>query len=278
MSGNRIRVTTIDFAKMGYRTSNKVNATKQMALYIQRMEAISMHAAHLLQIRAPRRRSGRPVAPLNQEQDREDEDEDEYADDAEDGENGEDDEWDDWFYEEEMEDPQELADAGVIVEPAVPLRGHEWGVSTAYYSDEDGEGEDTERQVYHPNPEHDVADTPTVSGVLADYITKTHGATRFEPALHKFLHSKNPSYDYAPFTEQHRFNLWTRARLFHLPPPFNVAEGPSTDVIRAHPLKRDQYGHVSRRARFDTVLIETREERVGIHSEYICRCYWLNAN
>ncbi|KAG8723819.1 hypothetical protein FRC09_001646 [Ceratobasidium sp. 395] len=37
----------IDFAKMGYRALNKVNATKQMALYIQRMEALAMHAAYL---------------------------------------------------------------------------------------------------------------------------------------------------------------------------------------------------------------------------------------
>ncbi|KAG8727939.1 hypothetical protein FRC11_012160 [Ceratobasidium sp. 423] len=37
----------IDFAKMGYRASNKVNAMKQMALYIQRLKAITMHAAYL---------------------------------------------------------------------------------------------------------------------------------------------------------------------------------------------------------------------------------------
>ncbi|CAE7180458.1 unnamed protein product, partial [Rhizoctonia solani] len=37
----------IDFAKLGYRASNKVNATKQMALYIQRLEAIEMHGAYL---------------------------------------------------------------------------------------------------------------------------------------------------------------------------------------------------------------------------------------
>ncbi|KAG8728703.1 hypothetical protein FRC10_004637 [Ceratobasidium sp. 414] len=37
----------INFTKMGYQVSNKVNAVKQMALYIQRLEAIEMHTAHL---------------------------------------------------------------------------------------------------------------------------------------------------------------------------------------------------------------------------------------
>lgn len=250
----------IDFAKMGYRASNRVNATKQMALYIQRMEAIAMHAAHLRQHHAP---VPPRSTPLDQEQDFND-----VAEDAdEDRDEDEDEDWDCWLYE-EVEDPTEMVDAGVIVEPNVALRGRDWEVSTAYYSDEGCGGEETERQVYHPNPEHVVANTPTIPGVLADYITSKQGAARFVPELHKFLDGEVKNYDYAPFTDQHRFNLWTRARLFHYPPPFNVAEGPWTDVIRAQTHKEDQRGRVTRRARFDTVLIESRKEKIGIHREY----------
>ncbi|KAF8602485.1 hypothetical protein BDV93DRAFT_557485 [Ceratobasidium sp. AG-I] len=216
----------IDFAKLGYQVSNRVNTTKQMVLYIQRMEAIMMHAAHLSQSGARVPRLDTSAAPLNQEQEPDVEDKDKDYEDEED-------KWDGWFY------------------------------NTVYYSDDEGGSEDVERQVYHLNPEHVVAKTPTVSGVLVDYIISTHGATRFVPALHAFLRTLDPNYDYAPFTERHRFNLWTRARLFHSPPPFNRSEGPWTDVIRAQPEKSDQYSQVSQRARFDTVLIESRKDKIG---------------
>jgi hypothetical protein len=248
----------IDFAKMGYRASNKVNTTKQMALYIQRLEAIAMHATHLSQASTPLRRRDTAAETLDPEPI---EDEDEEEDDEED-----DDDWEAWFYEDD--DPEELQNAGFVVESPSELYGQEWGVSTAYYSDnEDGCG-GTERDLCYPNPEHVVAKAPTVPGVLIDHIASAYGATRLVPALQAFLRKEDPQYDYAPFTDRHRFNIWTRARLFHSLPPFNPAEGSWIDVIRAQPEKIDQYGHVTRRAHFDTVLIDTYKDKVGIHSEY----------
>ncbi|KAG9090752.1 hypothetical protein FS749_000314 [Ceratobasidium sp. UAMH 11750] len=83
----------IDFAKLGYRASNKVNATKQMAFYMQRMEAIKMHAAY-----------------LEETEGLADQDELDADDEAE---------WDEWYKEEEAEqDPEELRDADVRVEVA----------------------------------------------------------------------------------------------------------------------------------------------------------------
>lgn len=38
----------IDFAKVGYRASNRVNAVKQMALYLQRQEAVKRHESDLI--------------------------------------------------------------------------------------------------------------------------------------------------------------------------------------------------------------------------------------
>ncbi|KAG8735883.1 hypothetical protein FRC10_010040, partial [Ceratobasidium sp. 414] len=75
----------IDFAKMGYCASNKVNTTKQMALYIQRLEVIEMHAAHLEETENS---------------------EDDNGLDADD-----DEEWDEWYEEEAEQDPEELCDA-----------------------------------------------------------------------------------------------------------------------------------------------------------------------
>ncbi|KAG9112449.1 hypothetical protein FRC07_007900, partial [Ceratobasidium sp. 392] len=40
----------IDFAKMGYKASNRVNAIKQLAMYIQRLEALAMHEEYLDEI------------------------------------------------------------------------------------------------------------------------------------------------------------------------------------------------------------------------------------
>ncbi|KAG8724026.1 hypothetical protein FRC12_024380 [Ceratobasidium sp. 428] len=85
----------IDFAKMGYRASNKVNATKQMALYIQRMEALAMHATYLEEL-------GRAIPdPLPLRLDR----------DEEEGQEGED--WDEWHDEEEEEYQDVIDDAAL---------------------------------------------------------------------------------------------------------------------------------------------------------------------
>ncbi|QRW01433.1 hypothetical protein RhiLY_00430 [Ceratobasidium sp. AG-Ba] len=250
----------IDFAKMGYRASNKVNATKQMAIYIQRLEAIAMHAAHLAAVGSLVRRQN-PVELLQELLDSFDEDVDDEEEDE-----GEEDDWEAWFYEED--DPEELERVGVKIEPEVEFPSREWDVTKAYYEGENGEQLGT-KELYHPNPVQVVAKTPTNKAVTAEEITQWYGASQFVPAVERYLHDVDPTLR-ASLSDRHRFNTWSRARLFHSTPPYNPAEGAFIDAVRAQPMKKDG-GWVVRRSRFDTVLLVTRSDQVGVRRYQVGR-------
>ncbi|QRV92732.1 hypothetical protein RhiJN_20750 [Ceratobasidium sp. AG-Ba] len=258
----------IDFAKLGYRASNKVNATKQMALYMQRTEAIAMHAAHLksIGVSVPRT-AAQTLDQVWLDIDRGDDWEPEDEWDEWDEEN-EEDEWDEWDAiqrEEEEEDSRELEQAGVIVEANSEMFSRAWEVRTAHYLGPDGEPQGQSDQ-YYPNPNHVVAKTPTLH-VTAKELVDDYGATRLFPAIDVFLKSLDRSHQSLPAYDDQLFNIWTRARLFHSAAPFNMADGSWIDVIRAHPSRRDVFERVTRRARFDVVFISgisTREDKVGV--------------
>ncbi|QRW08902.1 plasma membrane ATPase 4 [Ceratobasidium sp. AG-Ba] len=249
----------IDFAKMGYRASNRVNAIKQMALYIQRVEAIAMHAEHLQE-------TGAEVSGTQQIL--------QYQL-ANELEEEADDEWDEWLEEEEEEeDPDELRDAGVRQELAVMLDeflngkrarvGGRWEQEPA----EPGEQADQGPQRFHPVPDVVVAKTPT-SSLTLDAVQRQNNAPQLCHSLELYLRRRNPEVrlheirQLVPPTT--KVNTWSRARLFHAPPPFKPSEGPHVDAVRAQPVKLDRFERVSRPARFDTVLIRSREQRTGVH-------------
>ncbi|KAG8729734.1 hypothetical protein FRC10_003485, partial [Ceratobasidium sp. 414] len=207
----------IDFAKMGYRASNKVNATKQMALYIQRLEAIEMHAAHLEETENS---------------------EDDNGLDADD-----DEEWDEWYEEEEAEqDPEELRDADVRIGLAVRVVklargegeiGGRWEVEQPRADDaEEADPEDRQPR-FHPVPECVVAKTPTISGATLSDLTRTHGATQLHDTLHDFIAQEHQDRN-VRLPVGLKLNVWSRARLFHPPPPFKPSEGPHIDVMETH--------------------------------------------
>ncbi|KAG8685595.1 hypothetical protein FRC11_010354, partial [Ceratobasidium sp. 423] len=229
----------IDFAKMGYRASNKVNATKQMALYIQQLEAIAMHAAYLEE-------KGK-LEETENEEDNEDEDW-----------------WDTWVDEEEEADRKfeicensgndEQGNGEEGMEDEESMYAAEWDIE----SDEDNQGE----RLCYPCPEVLVAKTPTVRGISVDYLIRHHGAGGI-------LFFRHIAPDYCNLdlgnAEEYQFNIWTRVRLLHPPPPFKPSLGPNIDVIRAQPEKSDRFDRISKPARFDTVLVLTKEEARGIH-------------
>ncbi|KAH7312778.1 hypothetical protein B0J17DRAFT_585007 [Rhizoctonia solani] len=200
----------IDFAKLGYRASNKVNATKQMALYIQRLEAIEMHATYLAELAEeaePARERGSGVGTSHPE----------------------------------------------VETHSEPNRNRPPGA----------EGADVSTK-YYPNPRHVVAKTPTATATISE-LERNHGAERFLDAMRSFATKQLPADWRVDFNKDTRLNIWSRARLFHSPPPFQPSEGPHTEVIRAQPAKIDQYCHVSRPRRFDTGLILAYPDRTGIH-------------
>ncbi|QRV77014.1 plasma membrane ATPase 4 [Ceratobasidium sp. AG-Ba] len=266
----------IDFAKLGYRASNKVNATKQMALYIQRIEALAMHASYLdEQVRIDQQNiKDRETTP---------ELDNPLLEFAEIGDPDEEDEeaWDEWYDEEEAEDNdgrEELAGAGVIVGQTVELedfaetdelaeaaevtglRGHGWEQEQPPVND---------RHVcFHPVPEIVLAKTPTNSGMSIDRIVELNSTDDLARDLTHFLRRENPNHD-APIRilSNTKLNLWSRARLFHSAPPFKTSEGPHTQVVRCQPAKIDRFERVLRPPRFDTVLVLRDKGKSGIHSK-----------
>ncbi|QRW09551.1 plasma membrane ATPase 4 [Ceratobasidium sp. AG-Ba] len=139
-----------------------------------------------------------------------------------------DDVWED--EEEEEEDIDDLNDVKIRTELAGPER-------------------------WHSHPELVVAKTPTDARIKLD----SQGTQRRAPALaraHKYLKATQPAFkEQIPtlITSETKVQSWSRARLFHSPPPFKPSEGPHIDVIRAQPTKFDRFDRVSRPARFDTV-------------------------
>ncbi|QRV73383.1 plasma membrane ATPase 4 [Ceratobasidium sp. AG-Ba] len=237
----------IDFAKMGYRASNKVNAIKQMAMYIQRIEALAMHDEHLEEAGS---RSGVEV-----------------IDDGGLGSDG-DSEWDEWEDVEDVDDLEEQSDAEVRLQLEVELDrflsdgvtrvGGQWQEEPPVEHAEDA-NQETRR--FHPVPEIVTAKTAMASTTLGNLQT-SNDAPRLLPSLHTFVRKIHPQLTnlqiQATLTPATKVPIWTCACLFHSPPPFKPLEGPHIDVIRAQPVKIDHFQHVCRPARFDMVLIRNR--------------------
>ncbi|KDN43570.1 hypothetical protein RSAG8_05947, partial [Rhizoctonia solani AG-8 WAC10335] len=256
----------IDFAKMGYHMSNKINVTKQMALYIQCLEAIAMHAAH-----------------LQEQENLAKEDEDVEGEDVED-----EDWWDAWYDNEEDADreeeilPKEEENQEEVAEPELEAgeeaqAGQEVGSDGQASSegepvyavewDEERDGDSERGRLCYPSPEVVVAKTPTVKQVSANHMIRHHGATNIMPSLRTYLNRVAGQYCDLDFedVDEYWFNIWSCIRLFHPPPPFKPTEGPHTEVVQAQPEKSDTYGRVTKPARFDTVLILTNQDGRGIH-------------
>ncbi|KAG8779955.1 hypothetical protein FRC12_023654 [Ceratobasidium sp. 428] len=254
----------IDFAKMGYRASNKVNATKQMALYIQRTEALAMHAAYL-------ESEGKviPDAPKLRVNGRDEED-------LEDEEGG----WDEWD-EEEEEYQDAIDDAALRVGVAVTFdewlingrpvpgsgRGGTWEVEEPH----EGVNAAADPPLYHPVPEYVITKTPTVSNVSLDYLAEEHGATKLLTSLRTFVKRVRPGTRRHDIPSDIKLNVWSRVRLVHSPAPFKPSEGPTLNVMRAWPEKVDVFERVSRPPRFDTVLVLTDPGNSGIHRYRVAR-------
>ncbi|QRV77053.1 hypothetical protein RhiJN_05068 [Ceratobasidium sp. AG-Ba] len=225
----------IDFAKIGYRASNRVNAIKQMAMYMQRVEALAMHKEYLDEI-GSKADIGQILA------------EDE---------------------EEEEEDIDDLNDVKILVKLAVRLDEFLGGQQTRLggrWEKEEHADQGPER--WHSHPELVVAKTPTDARIKLSNLEERNDAPRLLPSLTRYLKNTCPDLKNqvpALVTSETKVQSWSRARLFHSPPPFKPSEGPHIDVIRAQPAKFDRFDRVSKPARFNTVLVMDKGRRGGIH-------------
>ncbi|KAG9119209.1 pre-mRNA-splicing factor 8 [Ceratobasidium sp. 392] len=184
-----------------------------------------------------------------------------------------DEEWNNWLdEEEEEEDPDKLNDASVQVQLAIApdefLDGKQTRVGGSWKKEPREPGKPTNQGPWrlHPVPEVVLAKTPTNSVAIAE-LQRLHHAPQLHRSLKRYLQKTPP--DLGADVIKHlvpKVHLWSRAQLFHSPPPFKSSEGPHIDAIRAQPAKIDRYEHVSWPARFDTVLLRSENPQgVGIH-------------
>ncbi|QRV96338.1 hypothetical protein RhiJN_24356 [Ceratobasidium sp. AG-Ba] len=263
----------IDFAKLGYRASNKVNATKQMALYIQRLEALAMHESYLEE-QAKRFQQEQNIQEIHQYQQQvapatwETIDED-----AE--------EWDEWYDEEEVdedaEEEEDIAfggarDANVDDIPAgvrdVVREGRSASRDGGSWEQEQPRADDPldQHPRFHPVPECHLAKTPTTRGVEIGEIATMNLACGLADDLTLFLRREHPEQARSiRVSENVKLNVWSRAQLFHAPAPFKPTEGSHINVVRAQPAKIHRFERVRRPLRFDTVLILRDKGKSGIH-------------
>ncbi|QRV92868.1 hypothetical protein RhiJN_20886 [Ceratobasidium sp. AG-Ba] len=267
----------IDFAKLGYRASNKINATKQMALYIQRLEALAMHESYLEE-QAERlwqeqniqeiRQHQQQVAPATWENIEEDEEE-----------------WDEWYDEEEVDDDEadededeDIVSGGVhdvdiegdILAESGDAIGGEQSASRegGSWEQEQPHADDPLDQDprFHPVPECHLAKTPTTRGVKISDVATMNLARGLATDLTLFLRREHPEQARSiRISENVKLNVWSCARLYHAPAPFKPTEGSHIDVVRAQPAKIDRFERIRRPPRFDTVLILRDKGKSGIH-------------
>ncbi|KAF8595265.1 hypothetical protein BDV93DRAFT_564540, partial [Ceratobasidium sp. AG-I] len=184
----------------------------------------------------------------------------------------EEEELDDWYDEEEVDDPEELKDAGVRVNLAIQLdeflrnkRDRVGGSWEAVVPEPAAQPGDPDQIFFHLVPEIVLAKAPTVKGVELVRLENDYNAINLISSLRAFLRKEKLSISSIQLPANLMFSVWHRARLFYPPRPFKPSEGPHIDVIRAQPEKIDRFQRVCRPARFDAVMILMHPEKHGVH-------------
>jgi hypothetical protein len=283
----------IPYAKHGFHASNKKDVIKQMATYIQRIEAIAMHRTHLDNQEAPDigdPLDDEPICPDDEDGDYEEDevyidglnelvldiqDEPEVRDvgDDDDGDDDDDDERTRSGSEEELEDGSiggavaegELADDDEDLDAGLERRDTDNGTWTEHHIDDEINQEESP-SVFYPEPHVKHAKKPTLTATATHLVSK-HGAAKLLPAVKSFLRQRNLCTRDLNLSAHDKYRIWSRCRFIHSPPPFKPTEGGRTDVIRAFPAVIDEHGRPRKEAQYDTVLFVHDEEKDGLHRE-----------
>jgi hypothetical protein len=229
----------IDFVKAGFRASNKVTDTlkKQMTVFIQRMESLALYRTYLEEQSA-----------LLDEEDELDDQENGWELDSDDG-NGEE---------------EGTASQNTWERESMTKEGY--ACTAGNVGGDQPDHSTSERfPIFYPQPMSQTAQTPTFRLTGNDLVNK-YGATNFLNELSKFLSTPG---ERITIVGTHQFNIWSRVRLFHSPPPFRPSEPATVEVIRVIPTKLDEHGAVRRPEMFDTVLVGMYPERQGIHRRFM---------
>jgi hypothetical protein len=244
----------IDYVKVGYRASNKVNPTQQMAKHLQRREAWAMLRALLEELGVvPKRKVGARNQMIDLDFDVVEGDVDVDEDEVE--------------VEQEQEGQRDGEGQG---------EGRAGG--------EDGEDEDQDEdegeaevlgprgrggheETYHPMPAIKIAKRPPRRMRACDLID-TQSAPDLLRAVSQFLSPLLPFDPSRLIDGNSIFPVWTRCSLLHDPLPFAPLLGPKVDKLRAFPASHDDDDRVKRQESFDTVLVDLKNRLNGVHREF----------
>ncbi|KAG9093118.1 hypothetical protein FS749_015043 [Ceratobasidium sp. UAMH 11750] len=215
----------IDYVKIPYRASSKVDPILQMITWLQRREAWLLQRRKLEEAGAiAERHNKRPG-------------EEEFETDSQDTKSAE-----------VVEDDED--DEGVDDAESTPL-------ATKH---EQGHGQSE----YHPAPTIYHAKKPTKPSVSGRDIAVRHDAPGFMDAVKHYVSQLPGGKEHARLlSENFRFGVWTKVSLIHDPLPFAPLVGGKTDTVRARPAEVRQGLARPRPRAFDTVLVEADQSVRG---------------
>jgi hypothetical protein len=236
----------IQYAKRGWRSSNKVRPLPQMVKFIQRYEALRIQRAYL------DAHHGLPNTGKTRK-------------------------WASRVVYGEEEEGLESGGGG-LNRDAVGDEGDGDGESEGEESDEDEErvhyecgaktASEAKTHVIYPTPMLSLALRPTAGRVKVADINNRYGAVDLIRALNRYLKASFPhASETFPTAAHHEFNVWHRLYLQHKPLPFDP-ESSQRDVIRAHP-PSSKAGGGQGDGCFDVALFIDQSDRTGIHRKYL---------
>jgi len=218
----------IDFAKLGYRASNRNDATQQMAIWLQRQEAMKCHEAYLLW-RSTQNQGLEVETIASNLFDNEPPDSDANKDE------------DDSL---SFDKIQELADGVETV--SVDATSNSAILSA------------------HPVPSVHLAKKPRYRNCTGTIISTHHLAPDFTHEVNRYLTTTFPNRRFT-VTDYDTFNVWTRFHLDH--PQTAVSADPCRELIRCTPTTRNSNARRGRNAEYDNVLVLTDHSADGLKSE-----------
>ncbi|KAG8714243.1 hypothetical protein FRC09_017834 [Ceratobasidium sp. 395] len=218
----------IDYVKMPYRASNKVDPIEQMITWLQRREAWAMQRKRLEDKGLIAKLERGPRAA------RGDDDESEDTEIFED--------------EGDNDDEEELDN-----EDAGQVKGN---------TNKQRHPTDPE---FHPNPTIHHAARPSKPSVTGQEIMLTHRAPGFIDAVKNYVSNLPGGAEFGRLLDDDfRFGIWTKFTLAHEPLPFAPLVGAKNDLVRARPARVSQRISRQRPSVFDTVLVEHDPEAQGL--------------
>ncbi|CAE6457389.1 unnamed protein product [Rhizoctonia solani] len=227
----------IEYAKVPWRASNKVEPQEQMVKYIQRQEAIRVHRAYLEQYLAN--------------------DSDEW----EDIENADDAEEDTFELVVDHRIADDLEYAGESIgEANNNVRPAESTTSAA--DDKQDKNEDDVEPICYPNPTRHLAASPTIPNIrIKDVIDDYHASNIISDVSNFLIRRCGVSRHNVLMSPENYVDIWHKLYLHHPAPLFAPFDPVRRDVVRARPLRRREP------AVWDVALYLERPNRLRVSND-----------